>query len=81
MSTQTQVFVPDTRFFSENRAKFSPEQLMQYAGKWVVWRPDGTSILMVGDDFEATFASMQASGLNPHDAFWEHMSPADETYI
>jgi len=40
----------DMRVFNENRRRFPPEELQKYAGKYVAWSPDGTSIIDSDED-------------------------------
>lgn len=73
-----QVFVPDFSMYSENRRHFPPpEELMKLAGEWVVFSPDGARLLAHGKEFEEVKASLEAAGLNPFDAVWDQLPPAD----
>jgi hypothetical protein len=40
----------DVRIFQTNREQYSAEKLAQFAGKYVAWSPDATSILAADED-------------------------------
>lgn len=52
----------DMRVFNENRLRFPPEELQKYAGKYVAWSPDGTSILDSDEDMTRLDERLQAAG-------------------
>src|SRR5581483_324400 len=74
---------PDTSHYTENRKKFTYEDLLPYADQWVAWSPDGTRVLASGKDLFATIEQMKATGLNPHEAVWESFPPlgAEDTLL
>lgn len=68
---------PDTRFYSDNRAKIPPEDLLPYAGQWLAWAPDGTRILVHGTDLEAVERDLEARGISASAVVWEERPPWD----
>jgi len=54
----------DVAIFQENRARFPAEKLAQFAGKYVAWSPDATSILAADDDELRLSAAIQRAGHN-----------------
>lgn len=71
------IFRPDTRFYSENRAKFPPDDLLPYAGQWVAWTADGTRIVAHGIEIERVEQELQALGIAPSAVVWEEIPPLD----
>jgi hypothetical protein len=50
--------------FQKNRERFPAEKLAQYAGKYVAWSPDATSILAADEDELRLAAAIQRAGYN-----------------
>jgi hypothetical protein len=53
----------DMRVFYANRAKFPPEQLVPYAGRWVAWTADGTRIVASAPESQAVWKQLEEAGL------------------
>jgi hypothetical protein len=52
----------DMRVFNENRRRFPPETLQKYAGKYVAWSPDGTSIIDSDEDMSRLNERLKIAG-------------------
>jgi hypothetical protein len=65
MSDDLLTELEDRRKYLESRAQFPPEQLAQYAGQWIAWRPDGTRIVAHSSDPEALEALIVDAGEDP----------------
>jgi len=70
--------LPDLSHFDENRAKYPPEDLVQYAGKCVAWSNDGTRILASADDYLALAAVLKAAGLDPQNTVFSYCPAHDD---
>jgi hypothetical protein len=87
MSEQPQEEVPDWRthpwrgahMFAKNRARFPPEELQKYLGKFVAWYPDGSRIFDADADHDALWERVKASGDDPGWYCIEYIT--DETYV
>jgi hypothetical protein len=55
----------DMQQFLKNRSQFPPEELAKYAGRYVAWSPDGTTIFASDEDEVRLDAAINAAG---HDA-------------
>jgi hypothetical protein len=51
-----------SKLFWENHPKFTAEQLAPYAGKWVVWWPDGTYIYDADESLQALERRVRDAG-------------------
>jgi hypothetical protein len=69
---------PDTRVFSQNRAKFPPSDLIPYCGKSIAWTPDGTRIVASGPDFSTLWDQLQNAGADPGQLVFEDVPPLEE---
>jgi hypothetical protein len=49
----------------ENVRNFPPEELRKYAGKFIAWSWDGSSILASGDSMQEVEAKLVAAGIDP----------------
>jgi hypothetical protein len=59
-------FAQQMGVFMRNRQAFPPDALKQYADHWIVWHPDGTSILAASKEPDADLdAIVQAAGFDP----------------
>ena len=56
---------PDISQYSENRAKYPPDELIKYAGQYVAWSPDGLRILAAGSDEESVERQLVTQGIDP----------------
>ena len=56
-----------------------PTVPVQHAGKWIVWSPDGTQIVGVGETPEE--ARLAAEKASVKDGIYEWAPPADERLI
>jgi hypothetical protein len=80
MALDMQIYLLNRRRFLENRPQFPPEQLLPYAGRWVAWSPDGTSILVDSDNPELLEDLVRAAGEDPVHCVVEAI-PAGDTLL
>jgi hypothetical protein len=52
MSFDRQLLLENCRKYLENRAKYPVAELLQYAGTWIAWSPDGTRIVASAKDLD-----------------------------
>jgi hypothetical protein len=57
----------DMKLFLKNRENFPPEQLIQYAGQYIAWSPDGASILASDTDPIRLKSTVKGMGHDPAD--------------
>jgi hypothetical protein len=57
----------DMQQLLRNRLQFPPEELAKYAGKYVAWSPDGTTIIASDEDEIRLDQVVKATGCNPAD--------------
>jgi hypothetical protein len=67
----------DLASFHENRAKFPPEQLLPFAGKYLAWNPEGTRILASGETMDEVEEKLLAVGIHPSQVVGDYVPPAD----
>jgi hypothetical protein len=65
MSLDMPTYLAMRRKFLANRAAFSVEDLVPYAGQWVAWSPDGTRVAASAPSPELLDAILEASGEDP----------------
>jgi hypothetical protein len=56
--------IVDVQLFQTNRMRFPPEELAQFAGKYIAWSPDGTHILASNEDELQLANAVQSAGYN-----------------
>lgn len=64
--------------YEQNRAKFTPQQLQQYDGKWVAFSSDGSRIVASADDLLSLESLVVASGEDPEEVGTERIVLADD---
>jgi hypothetical protein len=65
MTVDTQLWLENCRKYLENRAKYPVAELLQYAGGWIAWSPDGTRIVASAPDLDQLEQLVAASGEDP----------------
>jgi hypothetical protein len=71
----------DMQEFLKNRNQFPPEELAQYAGRYVAWSPDGTSILASDEDELRLDATIKAIGYDPAEVLVSFVPSPDEVIL
>jgi hypothetical protein len=71
----------DVAMFQKNRERFPAEKLAQYAGKYVAWSPDATSILGADEDELRLAARIQKAGYNSAEILIAFVSTEDEILL
>ena len=71
----------DVRQFQKNRQKFPAEKLDQFAGKYVAWSPDATSILAADEDELQLAAAIQKAGHNSAEILIAFVPAEDEVLL
>jgi len=67
----------DMQEFLKNRRRFPAEELEKYAGKYVAWSPDGTTILASDDDPICLNATIKQLGHDPAEVLVSSVPPPD----
>jgi hypothetical protein len=68
----------DAAYF-ENRNKFPPEELMQYAGQHIAWSWDGTRILASAETYELLDQKLVAAGHDLTRVVHAFVDPLEDT--
>ncbi len=71
----------DMQKFLKNRQQFPAHELARYAGKYVAWSPDGTSILASDDDELHLDHVLKAAGHDPADILVSFVPFPDEVIL
>ena len=72
---------PDLSLYHQNRQVFPREELLQYAGRYVAFSPDGTHILASGMDMEEVGRTLVAAGIHPSQVVGSYIPALDEALI
>jgi hypothetical protein len=67
--------------FYENQRNFPPEQLRQYAGRYVAWSLDGSRILASAETMEAVEQQLIAAGIKPSHVVGDYIPPPDTVLL
>jgi hypothetical protein len=67
--------------FIRNRQKFPAAELAKYAGHYVAWSPDGTSILASGDNETLLDRMLADQGHDTSDILITFVPPPDEILL
>ena len=70
--------VVDRQVYVENRGKFSPEDLLPYAGQWLAWSADGSRIVAHHADLGQVLREVEQSGLSRDDVVLDHLPTGGE---
>jgi hypothetical protein len=70
----------DARRFNENRGRFPPQELARYAGQYVAWRPDGTSIIASSAEERDIDQAVRAAGFDPSEVVVSFV-PSDDVIL
>lgn len=71
----------DMQDFVKNRRAFPPEKLARYAGQYVAWSPDGTTILTSDEDEIRLDAMIKAAGYDPAEVLVSFVPLPDEVVL
>ena len=71
----------DMQEFLKNRNQFPPEELEKFAGRYVAWSPDGTSILASDDDQIRLDATIRELGYDPAEILVSSVPFPDEIIL
>jgi hypothetical protein len=71
----------DMQTFLKNRHAFPVTELEKYAGQYVAWSPDGTSIIASDEDFARAAAAVDASGYDASEVVMEPIPLPDEVVL
>jgi hypothetical protein len=71
----------DMQEFIKNRNQFPFEELEKYAGQYVAWSPDGTSILASDDDQIRLDATIRDLGYDPAEILVSSVPFPDEIIL
>lgn len=63
--------------FFENRQKFPPEQLLQYAGKHIAWSWDGTKIVASAEELPELYLRLEEAGIPFSRTVHSYVDPID----
>jgi hypothetical protein len=71
----------DMQQFLKNRSQFPPEELAKYAGRYVAWNPDGTTILASDEDELRLDAAIDAAGYDGAEVLVSFVPYPDEVIL
>jgi hypothetical protein len=71
----------DVALFQKNRQQFPAEKLVQYAGKYVAWSSDATSILAADEDELRLVTAIQRAGYNSAEILIAFVPAEDEVLL
>jgi hypothetical protein len=77
MSNDQQAIMKQFRLFSENRNRYSPADLLPFAGQHIAWSLDGTHILASGKDLDEVETRLLAAGVDPSQVVHDYVPPLD----
>jgi hypothetical protein len=69
---------PDRRVYVENRKKWLPEDILPYAGQWVVWSADGSKIVAHHADLLKVARIVEEAGLDREEVVFDLIPPGGE---
>ncbi len=67
----------NSNLFTENHNKFPAEEYLRYAGKYIAWNLDATTILSSDDDEFQLVERLKQSGIDPSKVIVEYVLPLD----
>jgi hypothetical protein len=70
-------YLEKRRRYLENRASFPPDQLVNYAGQWIAWSPDGARIIAHSGDSRSLDDLIRAAGEDPEECLVEGIPDED----
>ena len=68
------------QLFQKNRQQFPPAEFAKYAGKYVAWSTDGTSILACDEDELRLARAVQEAGYNTAEVLIAYV-PAEDMVL
>jgi hypothetical protein len=71
----------DMQQFLRNRNEFPPEELAQYAGKYIAWSADGTRILVSDEDPLRLTEMLDGLGIDPGETVISYVPEEDGSLI
>ena len=71
----------DMQQFLKNRSQFPPEELAKYAGRFVAWSPNGTTIIASDEDEVRLDATIDAAGYDAADVLVSFVPYPDEIIL
>lgn len=76
LTKEEQIWSPEEiKRFIENREKFPPEELMQYAGHCIAWNKEGTGIVASALDWDELFKKLDELGIHPSQICSSYLDP------
>src|SRR5947208_5302 len=80
MSPELWTELEERRKYLENRARFPLEELAQFAGQWIAWRPDGACIVAHATNPEALEDLILDAGEDPERCIVEGIPGQDTVF-
>jgi hypothetical protein len=77
MSVDKELWLENCRKYLENRPKYPVAELLQYAGTWIAWSPDGTRIIASAKDLDQLEQLVAASREDPLQCTLESIPEGD----
>jgi hypothetical protein len=71
----------DMQRFLKNRSQFPPEELAKYAGQYVAWSPNGTTILASDEDEVRLDATIDDAGYDAAEVLVSFVPYPDEVIL
>lgn len=70
--------VVDAAVYGQNRCRFGHEELRPYAGEWLAWALDGSTILAHHRDVFEAERQLREAGQDPERVVWECLPEAED---
>jgi hypothetical protein len=67
----------DPVVFQENQCRFPQEDLLPYAGQYIMWNSDGTRVLASAPDRETLYQQLQAAGIPGDHVVFDYVDVLD----
>lgn len=68
----------DRHLYVQNRGKFTPDDMLPYAGQWPGWNTDGSRIVVHDADLDEAFRQLEGLGSTTDDVIFDRIPPGGE---
>jgi hypothetical protein len=67
----------DLGVFEANRSRFPPEDLLPYAGQYILWNSDGTRVVASAPDRASLYEQLRAAGVPTDHVVFDYVDVLD----